>query len=291
VRRGGFTTGVGLWVGVLLLACSGCGGSTSHGSAATQKGAATYRRVATNSGTIKYLGGPHGIVSDKLPSGSAFSISGQRYLFMGHHHLEVRVHFADPAQIKEGGSNWSQGSGGLEWGAQTGCEGHPFVIVYGLLRAPNDSAFTRISGKLIEYRKAALPASLHTNGALFYGTSSSSVGGLTILSPTGQPLANQSSGLIIEPSGGVCSHHQGTPAALNRFPHLLNRLPRLRSAVAQIAQCMRRQGFDVTGPNTSKRGPLLNTHGINTGSARYMGARRACGKEVLRGLRGSGNGR
>jgi hypothetical protein len=277
VQRGGFTTGVGLAVCALLLACSGCGGSGSH------------KRTAAGSGTIKYLGGIHGIVSDKLPTGSAFSIVGQRYLFMGRHYLEVRVHFADPAQIKEGGSNWSQGSGGLEWGAQTGCQGHPFVIVYGLLKAPNDSAFTRIFGKLVEYRKAALPASLHTSGALFYGTSSGSVGGLTILSGTGQPLANKSSGLIIEPSGGVCSHHQGTPA-LNRFPHLLNRLPRLRRAVAQIAQCMRRQGFDVTGPSTSGRGALLNTHGINTKSARYIAARTSCGKEAVRALRGSGGG-
>jgi hypothetical protein len=278
MRRRGFTTGAGLVVGALLLACSGCGGSASH------KSATTYGRAETHSGTIKYLGHTHSIASDKLPTGSAFSITGQPYLFMGRHYLEVRTHFVEPAQVKEGSSSWSQESGGLEWGTQTGCEGHPFVIVYGLLKNAEDSAFTRISGKLVEYRKTTLPASLHTTGALFYGTSSSPASGLIVRAPNGKPIVSQGSGIVFEAPEGVCSHSQ-------RPSNVLQRLPRLRRAVAQIVQCLRHHGFDVTHANLTGPGPVFNTHGINVKSARYTAARTSCGREALRGLRSSENDR
>jgi hypothetical protein len=160
---------------VLSLVFSGCGGSSSH------KGA------ATRSGTIKYLGHAHSIVSDALPSGSAFTIVGQRYLFMGHHYLELRAHFAEPARVKEGSASWAQGPDEIEWGTQTGCDVRPFVIVYGLLKAPDETAYTRIAGKLVALQKVSLPVSLDTTGALFYGTPSNSVSGLVI-----QPHAGQS---------------------------------------------------------------------------------------------------
>jgi hypothetical protein len=257
-----------LAVGVLLILFSGCGGSGSRKSASFP------------TGTIKYLGGAHNIVSGKLPAGAPFSIVGQRYLFMGHHYLELRAHFAKPAQAKEGSSDWSRGSGGLEWGTTSVCDVRPFVIVYGLLKPPNYTAYTQIDGKLVEFQKAPLPGSLHTTGALFYGTSSSPVRGLIIRSRTGQPLANASNLLIIEPSEGVCGHSRHPSAELHRLTHL-------RHAIAQIAQCLRRHGFDVTNPNLTEPGPVFNTHATNTKSAPYIAAKATCVKEALPALRAS----
>lgn len=263
VGRGVSTNAVALTVAALLLVCSGCGGSSSH------KGA------ATPSGTIKYLGHAHSIVSDTLPTGSAFSIVGQRYLFMGRHYLELRVHFAKPGRVKEGSSSWSQGPDKIEWGTQAGCDVRPFVIVYGLLKAPGDAAYTRIAGKLVEFQKVSLPMSLHTTGALFYGTPSNSASGLVIQPHAGQPIVT---GTSIEAPEGACGHGRHPPAALQT-------LPRLRRAVAQIAQCLRRHGFDVTNPNLTGPGPVFDTHGIATKSAPYIAAKAACVKEVLPALR------
>jgi hypothetical protein len=262
VARGVLTNAVALAAAALLLACSGCGGSSSH------------KVTATRSGTIDYLGHAHSIVSDTLPTRSAFSIVGQRYLFMGRHYLELRVHFTDPARVKEGSSSWAQGPSRIEWGTQMGCDGRPFVIVYGLLKAPDDTAYARIAGKLVEFQKVSLPASLHTTGALFYGTPSSSVSGLVIRPHAGQSIVT---GMSVEAPEGVCSHSRRPFAALQR-------LPRLRRAIAQIAQCLRRHGFDVINPNLTGPGPVFDTHGIDTKSAPYIVAKAACVKGVLPAL-------
>jgi hypothetical protein len=267
MRRRASIVAAALLISALPITLCGCGGSS------------TPKRASTSSATIKYLGHTHSIVS--LRTGPAFSITGQRYLFMGHHYLEVRVHFAHPTQVKEGGSSWSRGSGGVEWGAQTGCEGHPFVVVYGLLKNPEDSAFTRISGKLVEYRKTTLPTSLHTSGALFYGTSSGAASGLIIRAPNGKPTVSEDSGITLESPEGVCSHDNVRSAALQR------RLPLLRRAVVQIARCLRRHGFDVTNPNLTGPGPVFDTHSVNVKSAPYIAAKTACVREARPILRAS----
>jgi hypothetical protein len=263
VGRGASTNAVALTVAALLLVFSGCGGSSSHNGATTR------------SGTIKYLGHAHSIVSDTLPTGSAFSIVGQRYLFMGRHYLELRVHFAEHGRVKEGSSTWAQGPDKIEWGTQTGCDVHPFVVVYGLLKASNDTAYTRIAGKLVELQKVSLPTSLHRAGALFYGTPSDSASGLVIQPHAGQPIVT---GMSIQAPEDACSRGRRPPAAIQR-------LPRLRRAVAHIAQCLRRHGFDVTNPNLTGPGPEFDTHGIDTKSAPYIAARAACVKEVIPALR------
>jgi hypothetical protein len=252
-----------LVAGALSLACSGCGGSRSH-------------KVATTpSGTIEYLGHAHSIVSDTLPTGSAFSIVGQRYLFMGRHYLELTVHFAEPARVQEGSSSWAQGPGRIKWGTQMGCDRRPFVIVYGLLKAPDDAAYARMAGKLVEFQKVSLPASLHTTGALFYGTPSNPVSGLVIRPHAGQPIVT---GMSVEAPEGACSQGR-RPFAL------LQRLRRLRRAIVKLAQCLRRHGFDVTNPNLTGPGPAFDTHGIDTKSAPYIAAKTACAKGVLPPLR------
>jgi hypothetical protein len=263
VARGGSTNAVALAAAVLLLVLSGCGGSSSH------------KGVATRNGTIEYLGHAHSIVSDTLPGGSAFSIVGQRYLFMGRHYLELRARFARPAQVKEGSSTWAQGPDKIEWGTQTGCDVRPFVIVYGLLKAPDDTAYARIAGKLVALQKASLPTSLYTAGALFYGTPSGSVDGLVIRTHAGQPIVT---GMSVRAPGGVCG--------LGRRPATASQgLPRLRRAVAQVARCLRRHGFDVTNPNLTGPGPVFDTHGVDVKSAPYLAAKAVCVKEVLPALR------
>jgi hypothetical protein len=251
-----------LTAAVLSLVFSGCGGSSSH------------KEAAASSGTIKYLGHAHDIVSDRLPVGSAFSIVGQRYLFMGHHYLELRVHFAKSARVKEDSSSWARGPDKIEWGTQKVCDVHPFVIVYGLLKASDDTAYRRVAGKLVALRKVSLPASLDTAGALFYGTSPHSVSGLVIHAHAGQSIVTGDPMVSLEAPEGVCRHGRRPATALER-------LPRLRHAIAQIAQCLRRHGFDVTNPSLTGPGPVFDTHDVDTKSAAYIAAKAACVKEVL----------
>jgi hypothetical protein len=264
VARGTSINVATLAVAVLSLVFSGCGGSSSH------------KGLATRSGTIKYLGHAHSIVADALPTGSAFTIVGQRYLFMGHHYLELSAHFADPGRVKESSNSWAQGPDKIEWGAQTGCDGRPFVIVYGLLKASDDTAYTRVSGKLVALQKVSLPASLDTTGALFYGTPAN-VSGLVIRSHAGQSIVTGDPEMSLAAPADVCGHGLRSLVLQNRS--------RLRRAVAQIARCLRRHGFDVTNPNLTGPGRVFNTHGIDTKSAPYIAAKAACVKEVLPALR------
>jgi hypothetical protein len=260
-----------LTIGALVVAVGGCGGSGAH------------RKIVAGSATIKYLGGSHSVVSARVPSGPAFSIAAQRYLFWGRHHLELSVHFAQPARVQAEGSSWRQGAEPLEWGTQSGCAGHPFVIVYGLLKAPADSVFIRVSGKLVELRKASLPASLHTGGLLVYGTSSRSVSGLLTETNTGRMTVHEQPGITVQPISGACHRRGGTGLAIHEFPVI-------RHVLAKVTECLRHDGFGVTVAGVFARGPLLDTHAINTKSARFKASRESCSRQAIKAVRTAGGG-
>jgi hypothetical protein len=239
---------------VALVVC-GCGGSSAHRHGAT-----------ASEQTIEYLGGAYTLASDTAPEGAAFSIAGQRYRFWGHDYIEVTVHYTKPGQVEEGGSGWQSGEV-LEWGTHTGCEGHPFAILDGILKAPQDTVFLSVAGKLIALRKTDLPSGLDYHGALVYGIAPKSQYSVLIRTPAGEVI-NESSGIRFGESSGVC--HQAQQAsrrgAIQRasLPHIF----------VAIASCLRHDGFDVTAP--SAHGLRFDTHGINTHSPSFLAARRSC---------------
>lgn len=51
---------------------------------------------------------------------------------------------------------------------------------------------------------------------------------------------------------------------------------RFRLALADFASCMRKNGVNVPAPNTSGKGPIFSTKGLNTASAQFKAAAAKC---------------
>jgi hypothetical protein len=52
--------------------------------------------------------------------------------------------------------------------------------------------------------------------------------------------------------------------------------PTAKAALTKFAACMRENGVDVPAPNTSGKGPVFNTKGLNTSSANFKTAETKC---------------
>ena len=67
--------------------------------------------------------------------------------------------------------------------------------------------------------------------------------------------------------------------------------PAFKAAFAKYATCLRQNGVNVPAPNTSGKGPVFNTKGINTKSAQFKAAETKC-QSILSGTfrRGPGVG-
>jgi hypothetical protein len=59
--------------------------------------------------------------------------------------------------------------------------------------------------------------------------------------------------------------------------------PAATAALAKFATCMRENGVKVPAPNTSGKGPVFNTNGLNTQSATFKAAETKC-SATIRGL-------
>jgi hypothetical protein len=59
--------------------------------------------------------------------------------------------------------------------------------------------------------------------------------------------------------------------------------PAYKATLVKFAACMRQHGVPVSEPNTSGKGPIFNTTGINTSSAQFKAASASC----IAGLRGA----
>jgi hypothetical protein len=126
---------------------------------------------------IKYF--PHGIVRlvhESPPQMPAFTIRAERYRKLGSVHFELKLEESNEELIlgRSSGSfeaNVAVPRGWRVFQPQTssGCQPQPYVIIYGLLKAPDDSVLARVSGTLVPLRKVVIPAQLHAGGVLAYG--------------------------------------------------------------------------------------------------------------------------
>lgn len=67
--------------------------------------------------------------------------------------------------------------------------------------------------------------------------------------------------------------------------------PKVRQAFVSFAACLREHGVKVGEPNTSGKGPVFSTSGINTNSAQFKSAEATCSAKLRRpagGLAGGG---
>jgi hypothetical protein len=61
--------------------------------------------------------------------------------------------------------------------------------------------------------------------------------------------------------------------------------PRFQQALTSFAACLRQQGIDIPAPNTSGKGPIFSTKGIDTASAKFKEAEAKCRPALVAGLR------
>ena len=61
--------------------------------------------------------------------------------------------------------------------------------------------------------------------------------------------------------------------------------PRFHAALVRFSACMRQNGIDIGEPNTSGKGRIFNTSGINTGSAQFKTAEVKCRSTLLYALK------
>ncbi len=73
----------------------------------------------------------------------------------------------------------------------------------------------------------------------------------------------------------------GTGSAGARFSS-----PAAKQALAKFAACLRTNGINLPEPNTSGRGPIFNSKGLNTSSAKFAAAESKC-RSDLQGVFGA----
>jgi hypothetical protein len=61
--------------------------------------------------------------------------------------------------------------------------------------------------------------------------------------------------------------------------------PRFHAVLARFAACLRQNGINVGEPNTTGKGPVFNTKGVNTGSPQFRAASAKCRSTLLSGFR------
>ncbi len=75
--------------------------------------------------------------------------------------------------------------------------------------------------------------------------------------------------------GGFAGHGTGA-----RFSS-----PAFKAALAKFATCLRQNGVNVPSPNTSGKGPIFNTKGLNTASAQFRTAEAKCRTALIGAFR------
>lgn len=61
--------------------------------------------------------------------------------------------------------------------------------------------------------------------------------------------------------------------------------PAFRQALTKYAACLRQNGINLPAPNTSARGPIFDTKGINTSSPQFKAATTKCRATLLGAFR------
>ncbi len=63
--------------------------------------------------------------------------------------------------------------------------------------------------------------------------------------------------------------------------------PRFHAVLTRFAACLRQNGINIGEPNTSGKGPIFDTKGINTGSPQFKAATAKCRSTLLYALKPS----
>jgi hypothetical protein len=155
---------------------------------------------------IKYLpGGVQTLVHEKVPNGPPFSITGERYRFLGRVYFELKIHVEEPTGSSGAVSlAFGHRPSMLDWRTETGCHPHPYAILYSLLTAPGDTVFIGTPGKLTEMQRVAIPAIFNAGGVLVYSTSIVPSSELVIRTKSGKTIRTEKIGSIASEAEETC---------------------------------------------------------------------------------------
>ena len=163
--------------------------------------------------SVKLLpGGLRPLVHGRAPQGQGFAIIAQHYRFEGHDHFALSVTTSD-------GSGGSESPSGrrprlFSSAVWTSCQPHEYAIVYGLLKAPGDTVFARISGKLQPLRRVAIPASFRAGGVLVYVAAARVPTELIVRTSSGRTLLTESLSWRVRDEAELCEgESEGTGTA------------------------------------------------------------------------------
>jgi hypothetical protein len=70
-----------------------------------------------------------------------------------------------------------------------------------------------------------------------------------------------------------------------RGPRIKFNSPAIKAALVKFAACLRANGLNVPEPNTSGKGPIFNTKGLNTSSATFRTAESKCRSDLVGAFR------
>ncbi len=126
--------------------------------------------------TKYFPGGIVPLAHESPPHLPAFTIRAERYRKLGTVHFELKLTESNEELLQgPGGGNFEadvalpRGWRVFQPQASSGCRPQPYVIVYGLLKNPNDSVLARVSGMLVPLHETAIPAHLHAGAVLVSG--------------------------------------------------------------------------------------------------------------------------
>jgi hypothetical protein len=89
----------------------------------------------------------------------------------------------------------------------------------------------------------------------------------------------------IKKCGGARFGNNGGPGARRANS------PAFRTALTKFAACLRQNGINVPAPNTSGKGPIFSTKGINTASSQFKSAETKCRSALVGAFGHPGAGR
>ena len=158
---------------------------------------------------LKFLpGGVRTLARGRSLGGSDFSISGERYRFLGH------VYFDLAAEVVERGSGEGGGGGSFSpqrspgvfaWNTEQGCLANSHIgwsIVYGLLRGHGEEVYVRAGRQTHLLRSTAIPAVFHAGGRLAYIVLSRQPERVLVKAFNGRTVLDEATGL---PASQDCS--------------------------------------------------------------------------------------
>jgi hypothetical protein len=187
--RGAFVVrshlGAALCTFLVLAGCDGSG-SSAHPSGAH---AVTY---APN--------GVQRLVRGRLATGAKFSVSGERYSYLGQTYfgLKATVEEQSTASRVGNGSSSTTSTKPGEHGVsvirmQTGCTGsHAYALAFGFLRAPRDTVLAQGHEATTVLHHVPIPASLHAGGVLVYSLLPSTPSDVIVRAPNGKTVSDES---------------------------------------------------------------------------------------------------